>query len=70
MDKSALKSKMILNEDTGISLAEYLEISDTTLSAKINGKAEFTRKEIAKIKKRYKLSAEEIDNIFFNISVT
>ena len=52
MDKFALKSKMALNNDTGISLSEYLDISDSTLSAKINGKAEFTRKEICKIKKR------------------
>ena len=65
MDKSALRSKMVLNNDTGISLAKYLNISDTTLSAKINGKAEFTRKEIFKIKKKYKLSAEDIDQIFF-----
>ena len=65
MDRSALKSKMALNNDTGITLAGFLNITDTTLSAKINGKAEFTRKEIALIKGRYSLSAEEVDAIFF-----
>lgn len=70
MDKAKLKAKMILNNDTGITLAKALGISDTTLSAKINNKAEFTRSEIEKIKLRYKLDAEEIDTIFFNQKVT
>lgn len=67
MNKSALRAKMVINNDTGNTLAKALNISETTLSAKINGKAEFTRNEIAKIKSRYKLSAEEVDNIFFNL---
>lgn len=70
MNKSALRAKMIINNDTGITLAKALDISETTLSAKMNGKAEFTRNEIAKIKLRYNLSAEEIDDIFFNYKVT
>lgn len=70
MNKSALRAKMIIYGDTGITLAKALDISETTLSAKLNGKAEFTRNEIAKIKSRYKLSAEEVDEIFFNQSVT
>lgn len=70
MDKSALKSKMVLYNDTGITLAKILNISETTFSSKLNGKAEFTRSEIAKIKERYNLSAEEIDYIFFNQQVT
>lgn len=70
MDKTALKAKMIINNDTGITLSKALNISETTLSAKLNGKAEFTRKEIAIIKLRYKLTAEEINNIFFSCEVT
>lgn len=66
MNKSALKARMVINDDTGISLSKALNISETTLSAKLNEKTEFTRSEIAKIKSRYKLSAEDIDNIFFN----
>lgn len=70
MNKTALRIKMIANNDTGITLSKALDMSETTLSAKINGKAEFTRSEMAKIKARYKLSAEDIDSIFFNIKVT
>ena len=66
MNKSALRAKMIINDDTGITLSRALDMSETTLSSKINGKAEFTRIEIAKIKERYKLNANEIDNIFFS----
>ena len=66
MNKSALKARMVINDDTGISLSKALNISETTLSDKLNEKTEFTRSEIAKIKSRYKLSAEDIDNIFFN----
>lgn len=65
MNKSALRAKMVMNDDTGITLSKALGISETTLSSKINGKAEFTRNEIAKIKERYKLNAEDIDEIFF-----
>lgn len=70
MNKTALRAKMIINNDTGITLSKALSISDTTLSAKMNGKAEFTRGEILKIKIRYNLSAEEVDKIFFNLQVT
>lgn len=70
MDKLALKAKMIMNNDIGLTLAEALGISETTLSSKINEKTEFTRSEIAKIKERYKLSAEDVDRIFFDLQVT
>lgn len=66
MNKSELKSRMIINGDTGQILSKVLEISETTLSAKLNGKAEFTQSEIAKIKLRYNLKPEEVDSIFFN----
>lgn len=65
MNKALLESKMKLFGDTGGSLAEYLNIARSTLSAKINGKAEFNQKEIMLIKAKYELSAEEVDGIFF-----
>lgn len=65
MNKASLKAKMIINNDIGMTLAKALGISESTLSSKINGKAEFTRSEMAKIKERYQLSPEEIDDIFF-----
>ena len=67
MNKSALKAKMVINNDIGLTLAEALGITESTLSSKLNEKTEFTRSEIAKIKERYNLSAEDIDKIFFNL---
>ena len=48
-------------------LAEYLGISRSTFSAKLNetNGAEFTQGEIAMIKFKYDLSPDEIDAIFF-----
>ena len=72
MDTNKLKSKMALYGDTGRDLAEYLNISRTTLSGKMNetNGAEFTQSEILKIKKRYQLGGSEIDEIFFNEKVS
>lgn len=70
MDKALLESKMKLYGDTGGSLADYLGISRSTLSAKINEKAEFTQREITMIKTRYELSADEVDGIFFTVKVS
>lgn len=68
MNKLQLKSQMILHGDTLASLSSHLDISPQRLSAKINEYkgAEFTQREILKIKERYNLSAEEIELIFFN----
>lgn len=52
--------------DTLESLANYLNIAYQTLSKKMNGHVDFTRTEILKIKQRYNLSAEQVDNIFFS----
>lgn len=70
MNKALLESKMKLFGDTGGSLADYIGISRSTLSAKINEKAEFTQKEISMIKMRYELTAEEVDGIFFTLNVS
>ena len=37
MNKTALRIKMLANNDTGITLSKALNMSETTLSAKING---------------------------------
>jgi hypothetical protein len=68
MNKNQLKSIMVLHGDTGGSLAEYLGISESRFSAKINetSGAAFTQKEICKIKQKYNLSADDVDSIFFN----
>lgn len=68
MNKNLLKSIMVLHDDTNITLAEYLGISDSTLSMKMNEikGAEFTQGEIRKIITRYNLTGEQVLNIFFN----
>lgn len=66
MNSNILKSIIKLNEDTQEELAEYLGITNSTLSFKINGKNDFLRAEIQLIKQRYKLTPQEIDQIFFS----
>lgn len=67
MNKQLLKAEMMRYGDNGQTLADALGIARTTLSSKMseNNDAEFTQGEIAIIKGRYKLSAKDIDNIFF-----
>lgn len=67
MNKKLLRSIMVLHGDTNKELAEYLGISEQSLSAKINENGtEFKQGEIAKISTRYHLSAEQVRQIFFN----
>ena len=62
-----LESFMKLFGDTGQDLATFLGIARSTFSAKLNetNGAEFTQGEIALMKKRYNLSAEQVDSVFF-----
>ena len=67
MNGALLKSVMVLNGDTIRDLAEYLRITPQSVSDKINERrTEFKQGEIAMIKERYNLSADQIDAIFFN----
>lgn len=67
MNGTMLKSVMVLNGDTIRDLAEYLRITPQSVSDKINERrTEFKQGEIAMIKERYNLSADQIDSIFFN----
>lgn len=72
MNKKQLRSVMVLHDDTNQSLAEYLGITDSTLSVKINetNGAEFTQGEIQKIINRYNLTPEQTILIFFNPEVS
>ena len=69
MNSKLLKVKMMLNDDTNSVLAKAIGISPQRLSAKINetGGAEFTQGEIEKIKNRYDLTPQEVNDIFFAI---
>lgn len=61
-----LKAKMIMNGDTIQTLADSIGINRVNASKKINGKREFKQHEIAVIFRRYKLTYEEIESIFFS----
>lgn len=66
MNKQLLRSIMALYGDMNKDLAEWLGISEQSVSAKINERgSEFKQGEIAKIQKRYDLSPEQVINIFF-----
>lgn len=72
MNKALLKSKISLFNHNFSDLAVVVGCSRTRLSAKLNesGGAEFTQREIEKIKRNYNLTAEEIDAIFFDLKVS
>lgn len=66
MNKNMLISVMKLHGDNQADLADYIGISLQRCNAKINGTggAVFDMVEIAKIKKKYNLTAEQVDLIF------
>lgn len=66
MNRQLLRAKIAENGDTQAKLAAAIGISTSNLSDKINGKVPFRQNEIAGIRNRYHLSAQEVDLIFFN----
>ena len=66
MNKELLRSVMVLNGDTNRDLANFLDISEQSFSNKINENGtEFKQGEIAAIRQRYNLTADQVTNIFF-----
>ena len=66
MNGALLKSIMVLNGDTVRDLANFLGKTPQSVSDKINERGtEFKQGEIALIKERYNLSAEQVESIFF-----
>lgn len=66
MRKELLRSIMVLYGDTSKDLADYLGISEQSASNKINENGtEFKLREIRLIKRRYALTADQVDLIFF-----
>ena len=66
MNTQMLKGKIAEHGDTQAQLAEAMGISASNLNDKINGKVSFRQNEIAAIRDRYHLSAQEVDLIFFS----
>lgn len=66
MNKELLRSVMVLHNETNSDLAKLLNISEASVSAKINENGtEFKQGEIAKILKHYQLSDKQVTDIFF-----
>ena len=66
MNAKLLRSVMVLNGDTNATLADFLGITEQSVSNKINeNRTEFKLGEIAKIKARYNLDSDMVDRIFF-----
>lgn len=66
MNSKLLRSIMVLNGDTNATLADFLGITEQSVSNKINENGtEFKQGEIAMIKVRYNLEPEMVDRIFF-----
>jgi len=72
MNKAKLKSLMVLHGDTNLSLSAELGVSAQRFSMKINEShgAEFTQNEISIIKQKYKLTGDELAEIFFDEKVS
>ena len=67
MNGAMLKSIMVLNGDTIRDLAIFLGKTPQSVSDKINERGtEFKQGEIAAIKERYNLSADQVEAIFFS----
>lgn len=64
-----LRATMILKNDTVSALSEAIGIKRQALSYKLNNKREFKQNEIARIAARYKLTGEQIVEIFFSEGV-
>ena len=66
MKKELLRSIMVLHGDTNKDLADYLGISEQSVSNKINENGtEFRQGEIKQIITRYNLTCDQVDRIFF-----
>ena len=65
MNTRLLKGKMAEHGDTQADLAAAIGISLSNFNDKLNGKVSFRQSDIAGIRQRYHLTAEEVDLIFF-----
>ena len=70
MQREELKAVMALNGDSQKDLAAALKRTEANISEKIAGKAVFHQNEILAIALRYKLTADDIQRIFFAETVT
>jgi len=65
MNTLKLKARIVESGKTLGKLAEFLSISPSTMTNKMSGKTEFTRKEMLEIRSFLNLSYAEMAEIFF-----
>lgn len=70
MDMNLLRGFIAKNGDSQTSLAAAIGIPQSALSARMNGKTDFRQAEMEVIRKRYKLSADDLQAIFFASGVS
>lgn len=72
MNKTEFEVEMKRHKDNQSILSHDMGIARITLSRKINESngASFTQPEIVFLKKRWKLSAQRVDEIFFDSAVS
>lgn len=66
MNANELKAEMVRHGDNCGILAKALGVSNQTMTSRLKGEKDFTRKEIKLIKDRYNLSAERVVEIFLS----
>lgn len=65
MNSELLKSFIGKARDTQEALAKACGLSLSSLNAKINGHASFRQDEMDVIRKRYNMTAEDVEKVFF-----
>ncbi|MGP2527456.1 XRE family transcriptional regulator [Acidaminococcus sp. LBK-2] len=70
MNKNKLRAVMVLNDDTVRSLSAAMGMARQTFYSKMNGASDFKQSEIGFIQKRYDLTAENVNEIFFDSKVS
>lgn len=67
IDKKKFNAEMAANDDKHKDLAVFLDISEQAMSRKFNsvGGADYTRSEIERVKMKYNLTPQRVDEIFF-----
>ena len=66
MDTRKLKALLMLHGHTQADLATLVGCSTTTICNKMNGRSDFTQPEMQKIIREYRLSADQVNDIFFS----
>ena len=65
IDKNLLKFFMGKHGDTQTDLARAINMPQSALSLRMNGHVDFRKNEMEAIRKRYDLTAEQMQEIFF-----